>query len=604
MESAKQEIQRKTLEQRNQMSDLERLRHSCAHVLATAVLRIWPEAKLDIGPPTDEGFYYDFDLKHRFSPEDFEAIEAEMKKVIKENQKFERTTKTREEAKAFYEDRNQKYKAERVNDIPEGEEISFYQNGDFIDLCAGPHVMRTGNIKAYKLLRVAAAYYRGNEKNPQLQRIYGTAFKNKTQLNEWLEAQEEALRRDHRKIGREMQLFAFDDDVGPGLPLWLPKGTVLIEELEKLAKETEFEAGYDRVRTPHLARESMYKTSGHLPYYAESMFPPMELNEEDSDKPSDKIYLKAMNCPHHHKIFSAVPRSYRELPLRLAEYGTCYRYERSGELMGLMRVRSMQMNDAHIYCTADQFADEFRAVNEMYLKYFKIFGFHKYNMRFSTHSPERLGDKYVNEPQLWEQTEDMVRKVLVESGVDFMEVPDEAAFYGPKIDVQVYSISGREFTIATNQVDFAVPKRFGLEYKTRENKNEVPLCIHRAPLGTHERFIAFLIEHYAGNFPLWLAPDQVRILPFGEDQIDCANNIYLQLRKKGVRTSIDTTSDKIGARIRRAETEKVHTILLIGKREEESNHLAVREHGKGDLGSKPKDEVISKILERIQTREG
>jgi len=604
MESAKQEIQRKTLEQRNQMSDLERLRHSCAHVLATAVLRLWPNAKLDIGPPTEEGFYYDFDLQHRFSPEDFEAIEAEMKKVIKENQKFERSTKTREEAKTFYKEKDQKYKLERIDDIPEGEEISFYQNGEFIDLCAGPHVMRTGNIKAYKLLRVAAAYYRGNEKNPQLQRLYGTAFKNKTQLNEWLEAQEEALRRDHRKIGREMQLFAFDDDVGPGLPLWLPKGTVLIEELEKLAKETEFEAGYDRVRTPHIARESMYKTSGHLPYYAESMFPPMELNEEDPEKPSDKIYLKAMNCPHHHKIFSAVPRSYRELPLRLAEYGTCYRYERSGELMGLMRVRSMQMNDAHIYCTADQFADEFRAVNEMYLKYFKIFGFQKYNMRFSTHSPERLGDKYVNEADLWKQTEDMVRNVLMESGVDFVEVPDEAAFYGPKIDVQVYSISGREFTIATNQVDFAVPKRFGLEYKTRDNKPEVPLCIHRAPLGTHERFIAFLIEHYAGNFPLWLAPDQVRVLPFGEDQIDFANDTVSHLRKNGVRTSIDTTSDKIGARIRRAETEKVHTILLIGKREQESDNLAVREHGKGDLGSKPKEKVISEILERIQTREG
>ena len=604
MESAKQEIQRKTLEQRNQMSDLERLRHSCAHVLATAVLRLWPNAKLDIGPPTEEGFYYDFDLQHRFSPEDFEAIEAEMKKVIKENQKFERSTKTREEAKTFYKEKDQKYKLERIDDIPEGEEISFYQNGEFIDLCAGPHVMRTGNIKAYKLLRVAAAYYKGNEKNPQLQRLYGTAFKNKTQLNEWLEAQEEALRRDHRKIGREMQLFAFDDDVGPGLPLWLPKGTVLIEELEKLAKETEFEAGYDRVRTPHIARESMYKTSGHLPYYAESMFPPMELNEEDPEKPSDKIYLKAMNCPHHHKIFSAVPRSYRELPLRLAEYGTCYRYERSGELMGLMRVRSMQMNDAHIYCTADQFADEFRAVNEMYLKYFKIFGFQKYNMRFSTHSPERLGDKYVNEADLWKQTEDMVRNVLMESGVDFVEVPDEAAFYGPKIDVQVYSISGREFTIATNQVDFAVPKRFGLEYKTRDNKPEVPLCIHRAPLGTHERFIAFLIEHYAGNFPLWLAPDQVRVLPFGEDQINFANDTVSHLRKNGVRTSIDTTSDKIGARIRRAETEKVHTILLIGKREQESDNLAVREHGKGDLGSKPKEEVISEILERIQTREG
>ena len=604
MESAKHDVQRKTLEERNQMSDLERLRHSCAHVLATAVLRLWPDAKLDIGPPTGEGFYYDFDLEHRFSPEDFETIEAEMKKVTKENQTFERSTKTREEAKAYYAERGQNFKVERVDDIPEGEEISFYQNGEFVDLCAGPHVMRTGNIKAFKLLRVAAAYYRGNEKNPQLQRIYGTAFKNKTQLNEWLEAQEEARKRDHRKIGREMQLFAFDDDVGPGLPLWLPKGTVLIEELEKLAKETEFEAGYERVRTPHLARENMYKTSGHLPYYAESMFPPMEVKDDDPDKPTDRIYLKAMNCPHHHKIFSAVPRSYRELPLRLAEYGTCYRYERSGELMGLMRVRSMQMNDAHIYCTPEQFADEFRAVNEMYLKYFKIFGFEKYSMRFSTHSPERLGDKYVDEAELWKQTENMVRDVLVESGVDFEEVPDEAAFYGPKIDVQVYSISGREFTIATNQVDFAVPKRFGLEYKTRENTSEIPLCIHRAPLGTHERFIGFLIEHYAGNFPLWLAPDQVRLLPFGDDQVEYAREVVSELRKHEVRVSLDTTSDKIGARIRRAETEKVHTILLVGQREQEADNLAVREHGKGDLGAKPKTEVISDLLERINTRQG
>ena len=604
MESAKHDVQRKTLKERDQMSDLERLRHSCAHVLATAVLRLWPDAKLDIGPPTAEGFYYDFDLEHRFSPEDFEAIEAEMKKVAKENQIFERSTKTREEAKAYYAERGQNFKVERVDDIPEGEEISFYQNGEFVDLCAGPHVMRTGNIKAFKLLRVAAAYYRGNEKNPQLQRIYGTAFKNKTQLNEWLKAQEEARKRDHRKIGREMQLFAFDDDVGPGLPLWLPKGTVLIEELEKLAKETEFLAGYERVRTPHLGRENLYKTSGHLPYYADSMFPPMEVKEDDSNKPTDRIYIKAMNCPHHHKIFSAVPRSYRELPLRLTEYGTCYRYERSGELMGLMRVRSMQMNDAHIYCTPEQFADEFRAVNEMYLKYFKIFGFEKYSMRFSTHSPDRLGDKYVDEPALWTQTEDMVRDVLVESGVDFVEVPDEAAFYGPKIDVQIYSISGREFTIATNQVDFAVPKRFGLEYKTSDNTTGIPLCIHRAPLGTHERFIGYLIEHYAGNFPLWLAPYQVRLLPFGESQIDYAKEVFSELRKNMVRVSLDTTSDKIGARIRRAETEKVHTILLVGQREQEAGNLAVREHGKGDLGAKPKAEVISDLLKRIKTRQG
>jgi threonyl-tRNA synthetase len=573
-------------------------------VLATAVLRLWPDAKLDIGPPTSEGFYYDFDLDHRFSPEDFEAIEAEMKKVVKENQKFERTTKTRKEAKAYYAERGQTFKVERVDDIPEGEEISFYQNGEFVDLCAGPHVMRTGNIKAYKLLRVAAAYYRGNEKNPQLQRIYGTAFKNKTQLNEWLETQEEARKRDHRKIGREMQLFTFDDDVGPGLPLWLPKGTVLIEELEKLAKETEFLAGYERVRTPHLGRENLYKTSGHLPYYADSMFPPMELKEDDSGKPTDRIYLKAMNCPHHHKIFSAVPRSYRELPLRLTEYGTCYRYERSGELMGLMRVRSMQMNDAHIYCTPEQFADEFRAVNEMYLKYFKIFGFEKYSMRFSTHSPDRLGDKYVDEAELWTQTEDMVRDVLVDSGVNFVEVPDEAAFYGPKIDVQIYSISGREFTIATNQVDFAVPKRFGLEYKTSDNTRGIPLCIHRAPLGTHERFIGYLIEHFAGNFPLWLAPYQVRLLPFGESQIDYAKEVFSELRNNMVRVSLDTSSDKIGARIRRAETEKVHTILLVGQREQEAGNLAVREHGKGDLGAKPKAEVISGLLERIKTRQG
>jgi len=572
-------------------------------VLATAVLRLWPKTKLDIGPPTDEGFYYDFELEHRFSPEDFEAIEAEMKKVVKENQKFERSTKTRNEARAFFEERGQSYKVERLADIPEGEDISFYQNSEFVDLCAGPHVLRTGNVKAYKLLRVAAAYYRGNENNPQLQRIYGTAFPNKTQLNEWLEAQEEARKRDHRKIGREMQLFAFDDDVGPGLPLWLPKGTVLIEELEKLAKETEFEAGYERVRTPHLARENMYKTSGHLPYYAESMFPPMELKEDDPDKPTDRIYLKAMNCPHHHKIFSAVPRSYRELPLRLAEYGTCYRYERSGELMGLMRVRSMQMNDAHIYCTPGQFADEFRAVNEMYLKYFEIFGFKKFSMRFSTHSSERLGDKYVGEPELWNQTEKMVRQVLIESGIDFEEVPDEAAFYGPKIDVQVYSISGREFTIATNQVDFAVPKRFDLEYKTRDNTTETPLCIHRAPLGTHERFIGFLIEHYAGNFPLWLAPDQVRLLPFGDDQIDYANDVVTELRTHGVRVNIDTTADKIGARIRHAEMDKVHTILLVGQREQEAGNLAVREHGKGNLGAKPKSDVINDLLNRIKTRE-
>src|SRR3954470_20317677 len=391
MQDSKQPVERKTLDERNRMTELQRIRHSCAHIMATAVLRHWPEALLYIGPQSDEGFYYDFDLAgHRFAPEDFPKIEEEMKKVVKENQTFEKSIKSRDEARVFFEARNQKYKVERLADIPEGEDISFYQNGEFIDLCAGPHVMRTGNVKAFKLLRVAAAYYRGNEKNPQLQRLYGTAFPNKTELEQWLHQQEEAKKRDHRKIGKEMELFTFDDDVGPGLPLWLPNGTVLVEELEKLAKETEFAAGYVRVRTPHLAKEKMYKTSGHLPYYAESMFPPMELKEQSSDAVATKYYLKAMNCPHHHKIFAAVPRSYRDLPLRLAEYGTCYRYEQSGELFGLMRVRCMQMNDAHIYCTEEQFAAEFKAVNDMYLKYFKIFGIDKYLMRFSTHDPAKL----------------------------------------------------------------------------------------------------------------------------------------------------------------------------------------------------------------------
>ncbi len=606
-EAAKQPIERKSLEERHQMSDLERLRHSCAHIMATAVLRLWPGTLLDIGPATDEGFYYDFDLpSHRFSPEDFAPIEEEMKKVVKENLRFERSEKTRQEARSFFEARGQKFKVERLQDIPEGEPITFYQNGEFIDLCAGPHVMRTGNVKAFKLLRVASAYYRGNEKNPQLQRLYGTAFPNKVELEAWLTAQEEAKKRDHRKIGREMELFTFDEDVGPGLPLWMPNGTVLVEELEKLAKETEFAAGYVRVRTPHLAKESMYRTSGHLLLYAESMFPPMELSEHgresEAAQPKERYYLKPMNCPHHHKIFAAVPRSYRDLPLRLAEYGTCYRYEQSGELMGLMRVRSMQMNDAHIYCSPEQFADEFRAVNEMYLKYFKIFGLEKFLMRYSTHDPAKLGQKFVNEPELWKQTEEMVRRVLTESGINYVEVPNEAAFYGPKIDVQVWSTVGREFTIATNQVDFAVPRRFGLVYRTRDNTDATPLCIHRAPLGTHERFIAFLIEHYAGNFPLWLAPEQVRVLPITEDQIDYARSLVAELRAGGVRATVDLTGDKIGGKIRNAELAKVHTMWLLGQKEQAAGTVAVRRHGQGDLGARPRAEALANLLQDIKER--
>jgi threonyl-tRNA synthetase len=646
--------ERKTLDQRNQMTDVERLRHSAAHVLATAILRIWPEAQFAAGPPVENGFYYDVDLPHRISPEDFARIEEEMKKEIKANNVFEKTTVSREEALKLAESGRlgglserpgnaSQFKIGNLADIPEGEDISLFRNGDFLDLCAGPHVMRTGNIGAFKLTHVASAYYKGDEKNPQLQRIYGTAFKNKTQMDEYFTMLEEAKKRDHRKLGRELELFCFDDDVGPGLPLWLPRGTVLVEELEKLAKETEFAAGYQRVRTPVIARENMYLTSGHLPYYAESMFPPMFLVKDSGDEKrpalreefvrkihegelttekldalleqaaeirreeqlaTDRYYLKAMNCPHHHKLFGAVPRSYRDLPLRLAEYGTCYRYEQSGELFGLMRVRSMQMNDAHLYLTEEQFEEEFRGVNEMYLKYFKIFGIEKYVMRFSTHDPAKLGQKFVDESELWLKTEDMVRGVLQRSGINYVEVPNEAAFYGPKIDVQVWSAIGREFTIATNQVDFAVPKRFGLTYKDRDNTSKTPLCIHRAPLGTHERFIGFLIEHYAGNFPLWLSPEQVRVLPIGDepDLVDYAKSIQSELREQGVRAELDASTDPIKAKIANAEQMKVHTMLVLGRRDLEAGAVSVRVHGKGNLGAKPRGEFVAELLASIKER--
>ena len=599
------------------MNELERLRHSCAHVMATAILRLWPDAQFAAGPPVENGFYYDVDLQHRISPEDFAAIEAEMKKEIKANRPFEKVVVTREQAIKDSESGRlgglserpgnpSKFKLGNLEAIPDGEPITYFKSGDFIDLCAGPHVMRTGNIGAFKLTSVASAYYKGDEKNPQLQRIYGTAFKNKTELEAYFKMVEEAKQRDHRKLGQEMGLFTIDAEfTGPGLPLWLPKGGAIVEELEKLAKETEFQAGYVRVKTPHIAKEKMYLTSGHLPLlYADSMYPPMELKESKDAPAAERYYLKAMNCPHHHRIFAAEPRSYRDLPLRLAEYGTCYRYEQSGELIGLMRVRSLNMNDAHIYCQPEKFAEEFNAVNEMYLKYFKIFGIGKYVMRFSTHSKEGLGKKYVNEPELWIQTENMVRDVLKNSGINYVEVANEAAFYGPKIDVQVWSVIGREFTLATNQVDFAVPKRFGLVYRDKDNTEKTPLCIHRAPLGTHERFIGFLIEHYAGNFPLWLAPEQVRVLTIGEEEplVNYAKAIVQELRANMVRAEGDYSNDKINGKIQQAAQATVHTMLVVGPRDMAANAGSVRIHGKGSLGAKPKGEVVAEILAAIRER--
>jgi threonyl-tRNA synthetase len=624
--------ERKTLEERATMTDIERLRHSASHVLATAILKIWPEAQFAAGPPVENGFYYDVDLPHRISPDDFEKIEAEMKNEIKANHPFERMEVSRDEALALGKKgrlaalgerpKPSKFKLDIIENIPPDEKISLYRSGDFIDLCAGPHVMRTGNIGAFKLTTVASAYYKGDEKNPQLQRVYGTAFKTKKELDDYFAMLEEAKKRDHRKLGRELELFVFDDDVGPGLPMFLPRGAVIAEELEKLAKETEFAAGYQRVRTPHIARESLYRKSGHLPYYEDSMFPPMELagdveslnqaslhrGASDStihdSRFTTKYYLKAMNCPHHHKLFAAIPRSYRDLPLRLAEYGTCYRYEKSGELFGLMRVRSLQMNDAHLYMTPEQFESEFNAVNEMYLNYFKLFGIDKYLMRFSTHDPAKLGQKFVDEPELWQKTEEMTRNVLKNSGINYVEVPNEAAFYGPKIDVQAWSVIGREFSIATNQVDFAQPRNFDLRYKDRDNVDKIPICIHRAPLGTHERFIGFLIEHYAGNFPLWLSPEQVRILTISDDPklLDYSRSILNELRSHQVRAEIDESTDKINGKIQRAEQMKVHTMFVIGKRDMEADAVSVRVHGKGNLGAKPRAEAIADVLEAIKAR--
>jgi threonyl-tRNA synthetase len=586
------------------MTPLEELRHSCSHILATAVLRLFPTTRLDIGPPTDQGFYYDFDLDHRFTMEDLERIEGEMRNVIKENQKFERLEVDRERAREIIREFGQEtYKLGRLDDIPEGEAISFYRNGEFIDLCAGTHISYTKKVKAFKLLSIAGAYHRGSEKNKQLQRIYGTAFETREELEAHLLMLEEAKKRDHRRIGKEMGLFTFDaEHVGPGLPLWLPKGTVLVEELETLAKQTEFEAGYERVRTPHLAKEKMYQISGHLPYYEDSMYPPVEITEDQGGE-KVKYYLKAMNCPHHHRIFATQPKSYRDLPVRYAEYGTCYRYEQSGELMGLMRVRSLQMNDAHIYCTEEQFESEFRAVNDMYLKYFKLFGIKKFLMRFSTHDPDRLGQKFVDEPVLWKKTEDMVRKVLIDSGIQYVEVPNEAAFYGPKIDVQVWSAIGREFTLATNQVDFAVPARFGLTYTTPDNRQETPLCIHRAPLGTHERFIGFLIEHFNGNFPAWLAPEQVRLLPVNDGFQPYAQVLRQQLHQHNIRCEVDHHSDKLGAKIRRAELDRVPFMIIIGEKEKESGLLSVRSRIRKSLeGTHTVEDFIAALRQEIDER--
>jgi len=569
--------------------------HSSAHLMAEAVEAVFPGVKFWVGPAIDKGFYYDMDLgSTKITEEDLTVLEKKMNELAKQNNVFTRKAMPKKEAVEYFTNKGDEYKLDLLQNLTDGE-ITFYNQGNFTDLCRGPHIPHTGFIKAIKLTSIAGAYWKGDEKNKQLTRIYGITFPAQKELDEYLAMLEEAKKRDHRKLGKELGIYTMDDNVGQGLILWMPNGTVIIEELERLAKETENAAGYKRVVTPHIAKESMYLTSGHLPYYADSMFPPMEMDGE-------KYYLRAMNCPHHHKIFDAEPKSYKDLPYRVAEYGTCYRYEQSGELFGLMRVRCLHMNDAHIYCSKDQFAQEFKAVNDLYLKYFKIFGIDKYVMRLSLHDPEKLGQKYVNEPELWKETEELVRNVLIETGVPFTEVKGEGAFYGPKIDVQIWSAIGREFTLATNQVDFAQSRSFKLSFTNQQNQPEIPLIIHRAPLGTHERFIGFLLEHYAGNFPTWLAPLQVKILPISDKFAEYANSVLQSLKNADIRAEIDDRNEKIGKKIRDTELMKVPYMLVIGEKEMNEGTASIRKHGKGDSGTQKIETFISAIKQEITAR--
>jgi threonyl-tRNA synthetase len=599
-----------SIEHQRSDDEIYRLRHSTAHVLANAVLDLFPHAKVAIGPPIADGFYYDFDLgkdenggNKTFTPEDLERLEGRMRDIIRENNSFQYREVALDEARSLFKD--QPYKLELIEGIAKGgvneygEEtdeqpvISTFTEGHFEDLCRGPHVERTGliNPDAIKLLNVSGAYWRGSEKNPMLQRIYGTVWKSKKELDEHLNRLEEAKKRDHRKLGRELDIYAFDDEIGPGLPLWLPNGGILIEEIERLAKERELGAGYQRVRTPNITKENLFIRSGHLPYYAESMYPPMELE-------GVKYYVKPMNCPFHHKIFAARPRSYRDLPMRLAEYGTCYRYERSGDLFGLMRVRLLEMNDAHIYCTEEQFESEFLAVVRMYQDYFNLFGIEKYVMRLSTHHKRGLGKKYVDNEHLWLETEEMVRRAMRAGDVPFVEEKDEAAFYGPKIDVQVWSAIGKEFTLATNQVDFAVPERFNLTYVNSEGKHATPLCIHRAPLSTHERMIGFLLEHYAGNFPVWLAPRQVLIIPISDAHHEYARKLNEALIATGIRSEADFSAERMNAKVREGQLKKIPYMLVLGDREVANQTVSLRRRD----GTKENDLSFEAFGAMIRTR--
>jgi len=577
---------------------LKNIRHSAAHMLAAAVLELYPGTKLGIGPVIENGFYYDFAFPEGviLSGEDLPAVQAKMEAIIKQGHKFEGRKISARAAKKELKD--EPFKLDLIKELEANKEkITFYQSGSFVDLCRGGHVEDTTDIPVagLKLHRIAGAYWRGSEKNPMLTRIYGLLFATKAELDEHLVRLEEAKKRDHRLLGEQLKIYSFDEEVGPGLPLWLPNGAVLVEEIEKLAKEVEAKHDYQRVRSPHIAKEALYLRSGHLPYYEGSMFPPMEFDNE-------KYYIKAMNCPHHHKIYQSEKKSYRDLPVRLAEYGVCYRYEDSGALFGLMRVRSLSMNDAHIYCAPEQFEAEFIKVLDMYKYYFDLFGIKKYQMRLSKHSKVGLGKKYVDNEKLWRATEAQVRNALEKSGVPFVEAEDEAAFYGPKIDVEIWSVVGREFTLATNQLDFAVPERFGLTYTDKDGQEKTPICIHRAPLSTHERLIGFLLEHYGGNFPVWLSPVQVQVAPVSEKHIEGALSLVEALKAGGIRVVVDAADETVGNKVRKAVGRKIPYIVVVGDKEIAGEDLMIRVRGEDKPVKISRDKFMEKVKKESDER--
>lgn len=581
--------------------ELYRIRHSLAHVLAQAVLSIRPGARLGFGPPIDTGLYYDFDLDTPLTAEDLPAIEKKMMEILKAKQPFERTERPIDEAVSFLEAQGQPFKVEFARELQEKgvESLSFYKNGPFVDMCEGPHVENTVRLpRAFKVDSIAGAYWRGSEKNKMLSRVYVLAFKEKEELDAYLERRRLAAERDHRKLGKELDIFHIEDSIGRGLPIWLPKGTVIREELERFAKDFEYLGGYQRVATPHITKEELFYRSGHLPYYSEGMYPPMKLEDDDRQ---ENYYLKPMNCPMHHMTYAARRHSYKELPLRLAEYGTVYRYEKSGQLTGLQRVRMLSMNDAHIYLMEEQIPDEISRLLELYDQMYRTLGFEDYRIRLSLHDPGRK-EKYHEDPAMWARAEQMLASALDARGIQYFRAEDEAAFYGPKIDFQFRNVLGKEETVSTIQLDFLAPTRFDLKYVGADGREHACAVIHRAPLSTHERLVGYLLERYGGAFPTWLSPVQVRIVPVNEDVLEYAEKVRERLFRSFVRVEVDSSDASFAKKIRNGAVEKIPMVLVIGAKEAEAGAVTVRRYQVKEQATVELDVFEKELLAEIRER--